>query len=206
MKHFLAVLALIGVLATPSLAQDQPVAPSTLSNPSSVSLPVTVPVAPPAATQNTVTTSGPVSSNTTISVGTLAGQFLAWATLAFGSVLSTLLGTLIYRGLKLVGVKISDAARDRLGDIILNGINFGAKKAEEDLAGKDPVEIKNAAVALAVAYTQAHGADTIKTLGLDPTSGAAVEAIKARIQTAIADPAVPTPAVLDAPVPPNKAV
>lgn len=205
MKHFLAVLALIGVLATPSLAQDQSAAPTTLPNPSTSNLPVVIPPLSPA-TQNTVTTSGPVSSNTTISVGTLAGQFLAWATLAFGSVLSTLLGTLIYRGLKLVGVKISDAARARLGDIILNAINFGAKKAEEDLAGKDPVEIKNAAVALAVAYTQAHGADTIKTLGLDPTSGAAVEAIKARIQTAIADPAVPTPAVLDAPVPPNKAV
>jgi hypothetical protein len=48
-----------------------------------------------------------------------------------------------------------------------------------------------------VAYVQDHGADAIKTLGLDPQSGAAVEAIKARIETAIADPTIPTPKILD---------
>ena len=57
---------------------------------------------------------------------------------------------------------------------------------------------QDAIVAQAVAYTQEHGAETIKALGLDPQSGAAVEAIKAHIETAIADPMVPTPKVLDA--------
>jgi hypothetical protein len=92
---------------------------------------------------------------------------------------------------------MSDAARARLQEIIVNGLNVGAAQATKDLAGRDPITIKNETVAQAVAYAQAHGADAIKQLGLDPKSGAAVEAIKARIETAIADPAVPTPAVLD---------
>lgn len=198
MRKIVLAAILTAMVSVCAMAQDNPAA----SAGAAINTPIPAAVAP-AATQNTITTSGPVSSNTTISAGTLAGQVLAWATLAFGGGLSTLLGTLIYRALKLVGVKITDAARARLGDVILNAMNFGAKKAEEDLAGKDPIEIKNAAVAFAVAYVQAHGAETIKTLGLDPTSGAAVEAIKARIATAVADPSVATPAVLDAPSPPK---
>ena len=152
---------------------------------------------PGAATQNTVTTTGPVNSNTTISVGTLAGEVLTWAAAAFGSVLATVFTAWGVRLFKLAGVQISDAARDRLQQIILNGLNSAAKEEAQNLAGKAPVEIHNDVVAKAVAYTQAHGADAIKTLGLDPKNGAAVEAIKARIETAIADPTVPTPAILD---------
>ena len=44
---------------------------------------------------------------------------------------------------------------------------------------------------------QAHGADELKQLGVDPYDNAAIDLIKARIQTAIADPAQPTPAVMD---------
>ena len=169
--------------------------------PSVVTIPPAAPSGAPPVTQNTVTTSGPVSSETTISVGTLAGQVLTWAATAFGSVLATVFAAWGVRLFKLAGVQISDAARDRLQQIILNGLNAGAKEAQERLADKDPVTIKNATVASAIAYTQAHGADSIKALGLDPTSGAAVEAIKARIETAVADPSVPTPAVLDTPAP-----
>jgi hypothetical protein len=52
-------------------------------------------------------------------------------------------------------------------------------------------------VASTVAYVQDHGADTLKKLGIDPNSNIAVDAIKARIETAINDPAAPTPPVLD---------
>jgi hypothetical protein len=92
---------------------------------------------------------------------------------------------------------MSDAARSRLQDIIVNGLNVGAAQVAQNLAGKDQVQIKNETVAHAIAYAQTHGADAIKQLGLDPQSGAAVEAIKARIETAIADPATPTPSMLD---------
>jgi hypothetical protein len=164
--------------------------------------PTVVPSAPPV-TQNTVTTNGPVSSETTISVGTIAGQVLTWAAAAFGSVAATVFTAWGVRLFKLAGVQMSDAARARLQEIIVNGLNVGAEKATHDLGGKGQVEIKNETVATAVAYAQAHAADAIKQLGLDPNSGAAVEAIKARIETAIADPTVPTPAVLDPPATPK---
>jgi hypothetical protein len=99
--------------------------------------------------------------------------------------------------LKNAGIQGTELLSDKLDRILLNGINSGAAVVTTNMAGKGQIEIKNAVVAEAVAYTQAHGADTIKQLGLDPNSGAAVEAIKARIETAIADPKVPTPAVLD---------
>lgn len=151
-------------------------------------------------TQNTVTSAGgPVTAETTISVGTLAGQVLTWAATAFGSLLATIFAAWGVRLFKLAGQDLSASARARLQEIILNGLNIGAQAAAKNLAGRDPVVVKDAVVAQAIAYTQTHGADTIKALGLDPHNGTAVEAIRARIETAIADPNVPTPEVLGGP-------
>ena len=158
--------------------------------------PAAVPTVAPAVTQNTVTTSGPVKSETTISVGSLAGEVLQWLAAAFGVPIGGLLTAWLYRLFKLAGIQIADGLRSKLQEIIVNGLNAGAKTEAENMQGKGQIEIKNAVVAQAVAYTQAHGSDTIKALGLDPQSGATVEAIKARIETAIADPTVATPAVL----------
>lgn len=185
MKRLFLALAFAVALTTSAIAQNS--------------------AAPEAATQNTITTTAPVSSNTTISVGTLAGEVLTWAATAFGSVLATVFAAWGVRLFKLAGVQMTDAMRDRLQQIILNGLNAAAKDEAANLAGKDQVAVKNSVVAGAVAYTQAHGAETIKALGLDPKSGDAVEAIKARIETAIADPNTPTPAVLDPPVVPKAA-
>ena len=132
-------------------------------------------------------------------MGTLAGQVLTWAATAFGSLLATIFAAWGVRLFKLAGVQISDAMRARLQEIILNGLNAGAKAEAQNLAGKDPIVVKDAIVAHAVAYTQDHGANVIKALGLDPKNGTAVEAIKARIETAIADPTVATPAALGGP-------
>lgn len=152
-------------------------------------------------TQNTVTTTGPVSSETTISVGTVASQALEWVATTFIGVIGTALTALILKMFKKAGIQISDAARARLQELVVNGLNASAKAAETEMQGKGQVEIRNATVAKTVAYVQAHGADTIKQLGLEPTEQKAVEAIKARIEVAVADPAVPTPAVMDAPEP-----
>jgi hypothetical protein len=197
MKRLLAAFALIAALAIPAFAEDQPV--TTPPNQVATTLPVAV--APPStpATQNTVTTSGPVSSDTTISVGSIAGQFLAWIMVGFSGPIGGLIVWIFVRVLKNLGITATDAMRARLTEFVVNGLNVSAAAAEKKFAGKDQVEIKNTVVANTIAYVQAHGADTIKALGLDPQSGAAVEAIKARIETAIADPTVPTPAVLDAP-------
>lgn len=151
----------------------------------------------PAATQNTITTTGPVSSDTTISVGTVAGEALQWVVAVFGTVLGTAGTALVIRLFKKAGFAISDAARARLQEMVINGINIGAKEAEANLAGRGKITIKNEAVANAVLYVQTHGADTLKQLGVDPNSNAAIDAIKARIETAIADPLTPTPKSLD---------
>ena len=194
---FLAIAPLAVFAQTPPL--------TTTTQPSTVPVRAFVPgpnstlVSAPPVTQNTVSTTGPVQSTTTISVGTLAGQVLTWAVTAFGSLLATIFAAWGVRLFKIAGVQITDAARTRLQEIILNGLNEGAKTEAANLDGKDQVTIKDAVVARAVTYAQVHGADSIKQLGLDPTSGIAVEAIKARIETAINDPSVATPTVLDAP-------
>lgn len=182
------------VKVAPPAVDPVPVAPVVVAPAAPV--PATPPVAAPAPASPVTVSSGP-GGETTISIGTIAGQALNWAVLAFGSILSTIFAAWGVRLFKLAGVQMSDAARARLQDIIVNGLNVGAAQATKDLAGKGQVQIKNEAVAAAIAYAQAHGADAIKQLGLDPQSGATVEAIRARIETAIADPAAPTPAVLD---------
>jgi hypothetical protein len=191
MRIFLIAATALFVWFSPAVAQTK-----TVPVPSSE---VVTQVAPSPATQNTITTTAPVSSETTISVGTLAGQVLTWLAAAFGSILATVFTAWGVRLFKTAGVQLGDAARARLQEIIVNGLNIGAATAAQNLAGKGQVQVKNEIVAQAVAYTQTHGAEAMKTLGLDPNSGAAVQAIKARIETAIADPTVPTPAVLDPP-------
>lgn len=177
----------------------------------SPSLPATLPAIAPAVapaapisspgSQTTISTTAPINASTTIDVGTYAGQALMWVASVFGTTIGAALTTLFYQMLKNAGIQGNELLRGKLQDIIVNGINAGAKAANERLAGRGQVEIKNEVVAKAVEYAQTHGADTLKKLGLDPTSPQAVEAIKARIETAINDPATPTPAVLSPPKP-----
>lgn len=152
---------------------------------------------PVAATQNTITTTGPVTSDTVISLGTLAGQVLTWVMAVFGTAVGSLLTAWLYRLFTKAGVDITDAMRDRLHQMVVNGLNIGAATATADLAGKGQVAIKNQAIATAVRYVQEHGAEELKALGVDPMSNIAVDAIKARIQTAITDANSPTPKILD---------
>lgn len=193
-----AALAMLCALSTAAAASQEQSAACRISGcyrPGIILAQATLP-APPV-TQNTATTTGPVSSDTTISVGTLAGQALQWVVTVFGALLGTAGTALVVRLFNKAGIAISDAARTRLQEMVVNGINIGAKTAQDNLAGRGTIAIKNAAVASAVTYVQTHGADTLKQLGIDPNSNAAVDAIKARIETAIADPMTPTPPVLD---------
>lgn len=162
-------------------------------------------VIPPATTQNTITTTAPVSSETTISVGTLAGQVLTWLASAFGLTLTTM-GTLVLkRWFSTLGLQMTQQMSDQLDKTLLNGLNIAAAAAAQALDGKSKVEVKNEVVAGAVAYAQDHRAETIQALGLDPKSGKAVEALNARIATLISDPTSPTPAVLNDAKPPQPA-
>lgn len=132
-----------------------------------------------------------------IDTGTIAGQAVAWMIATFGTTIGAALTALIIRYLKNAGIVGADLLRDKLQRIIVNGLNAGGKMAEDQMVGHGKIEVQNAIVAHAVDYVQAHGADTMKALGMDPTSPEAIESIKARIATAVADPNVPTPPVMD---------
>jgi len=167
--------------------------------PGSAASPAVTTVGPPPTTQNTVTTTGPVTSSTTIEAGTMAGQAVLWVVAVFGTAIGGVATKLIYTLAQSAGLKLSEGLRDKIQDTIVNGLNVGAAEVAKDAAGKGQIQIKNEIVAKAVTYAQTHGADTLKALGEDPASQKAIDAIKARIETAIADPSQPTPAVLDKP-------
>jgi hypothetical protein len=154
---------------------------------------------PAAATQNTITTTAPVTSSTSISVGTIAGEVLTWAATAFGSV-GAMVGTaFLIRLFKKAGLEGADLMSDQINKTLLNGLNDAAARITTATAGKGVVDIKNQIIESAIEYAQAHRAETIHALGLDPTSGKAVQALRARIATLVADPSVPTPPVLGGP-------
>lgn len=182
MRFVFRALIVLAFFSAPAFAQTQ------------------APASPPAAAQNTVTTTGPVTSTTTIETGTLAGQALLWVYSTFGVVVGSALTRLILKLATKFGIQGAQIASDRLDDLVVRALHFGADYAAAYMKGKGEIEVKNAIVAKAVEYSQEHGASLIQALGDDPQSAKAIEGIKARIETAIADPTVPTPAVL-APTP-----
>ena len=127
------------------------------------------------------------------SIGTWAGEVLKWAATAFLGALATGLAAVAIQFLKWLGLKNAELLRDRLQQIIVNGLNDSAAKLETRLEGRGKVEVKSQIGMATLNYVRAHGADTIKALGLDPNGGKLVEAVKARIETALNDPATPTP-------------
>jgi len=132
----------------------------------------------------------------TVSGGTAASNVIQWVYAAFGVSIGLALTLLVVKLLKLAGIKVSDAQKEQLNKLVVNGLNLAVAQASKSLEGKAPIEVKNAVAAKTVEYVQAHGADLIKSMGLDPKSGEAVQAINARIETALVDPTIPThPAV-----------
>lgn len=155
----------------------------------------TVPV-PTQAPQTQITTTAPVTSDTTISIGTLAGQVLQWVAAAFSLPIGALIVGWLLKLMQLTGVQVTAQMKDQLQGIVVNALHSAAANNAKRLEGKSEVVVKDTIVAEAIKYTQQHGAATIKALGLDPKSGEAVEAIKARIEKAIVDPTTPTPVVI----------
>lgn len=200
MKKIIILLAAALLLVAPVHAQQK------FGDP--VPLP-TQPVAkgvPTNAPSTQITTTAPVTSDTKISIGSLAAEILQWIAAAFAVPIGALISAWLWKLLQASGVQVNAGMRAQLQSVIVNGLNAAAAANAERLKGRGQVEIKSAIVADAVAYTQAHAAETIKALGLDPKSGEAVEAIKARIETAITDPSQPTPtAVAPAGAPPKVA-
>src|ERR1700761_6091614 len=131
-----------------------------------------------------------LAQETTVHGGSLLASVVEWGATAFGTAIAALVTAVTYRGLSLLGVQVTDAQKSQLQAVVVNGINSAAAKAETQLRGDGSldVNVKSQIVSDAVKYTQDHAADLIKSLGLDPNSGQAVEAIRARVATALADP------------------
>lgn len=135
-----------------------------------------------------------------IDSGSYAGQAVMWVFTTFGVVVGGALTRLLLLMAKKAGVQGAEVFSAQLNALVVRALHAGAVYAAENLRGKGQIEVKNAIVAQAVKYTQEHGATLIKALGDDPNSQKAIEGIKARIATVVADPAEPTPKELDSSV------
>jgi len=155
-----------------------------------------VPALADIATQNTVQTSGPVTSDTTISVGTLAGQVLTWLAAAFSVPIGALLTGWLVRLFKSAGLAVSKQMSDELNRVLVNGLNDAAINGAKLSSGKANLTVRDPIVASAIQYAIDRKPDALKALGLDPEDGETVKVLRARIATLAQDPAVPTPAAV----------
>jgi hypothetical protein len=128
----------------------------------------------------------------TFSAGTLVASFVNWLYVAFGGLATTMLTLWIVKVMNKLGIETTNQQRELLQTTIANGLNDAAAKAKTSADGKFTVQVQNQIVADAIKYAQDNAGQTITALGLDPKSGQAVAAIKARIETAIVDPTTPT--------------
>lgn len=185
--HILAIAAALA-FTVPALAQTE----INVNRAAKSGQELTVAQATPQTT--TVRTDAPVTTTTTVDGGGIAAAILEWIKVAFGTIISGALALGVSKLLKWMGVQVTDQLRAQLQVVIVNGINIAVTRLEDKLRQNKnlDVDVKNEVVADAVKYVQDHAADTIKSLGLDPQSGAAVEAIRARIETALVDPQAPT--------------
>ena len=90
----------------------------------------------PPTTQNTVTTTGPVSSSTTIEVGTIAGQALMWVLATFGTIMGTALTSYFVRGLQKLGLETKMINVGRLQGIVVDALNKSAADIAAAGAGR----------------------------------------------------------------------
>ena len=152
----------------------------------------------------TVTPAPDSRTKLTVDAGGIATSVLEWFYLAFAGSVSAAIVAGVLRFLTWIGIKTTMAQKAELQAIVVNGINTGYNKAKTELNNLSPVQVKDASLAYALAYTQEHGAALIQAMGLKPGESEAISAINARIQTALNDPATPTPPAIS-PQPPKVA-
>jgi hypothetical protein len=132
----------------------------------------------------------------------------AQTVLSWGSVFSTLfLGVvsflapiiayfiilLLNKILKYVGFQLDNARRDRLQEIVVNGINLAAIRIGSDIKGRMPAQLNSEFQKEVFSYVLSHGDEVMAELGFSKTDPKLVDAIQARIEKALNDPNVATP-------------
>jgi hypothetical protein len=129
----------------------------------------------------------PGSAKESVAFGDYAGAIIEWMVPIILPLIALMAGDLYMLLRTKLGLSTTDAQRDKFGEIVANGVALGAHDAQTNLAGKMTYDVKNQVMATAVAYAKTHGADTLKVLGVDPTSAEAEEAIRARVAKFLAD-------------------
>ena len=187
MLRYLLAPAILLALAFPALAEAPPAA---LSGPvaigqaqlqkgdfGSVGLVASGPILQAAP----VVVAPPVEPATSVSLGSWIADLLGSLVAVFGSVIATFLTKWVMAVAKTAGVNATQAMSDRLNDIIARGLHDGALRLGQDITGRLNVQVKSQIVAQAVAYAQAHGADTVKNLvGVDIHDPMVIQALQAR--------------------------
>ena len=191
-SRFVAAVVLVAALAIPAQAEKiSPDAWRYLAQAAPIAQ-----TAPNIAPGTTVSTTGPVTSSTQIDVGSIASSAFAWAATAALGVVVPFIVKLLLAVAARFGQATTDALRARFTEFVTNGANLLVAAGAERLRGLSPIEVKGAILADLVRYVQAHGAETVKKLGVDPQSPKLVEAVQAQLETAITNPAVPTATAL----------
>jgi hypothetical protein len=146
-------------------------------------------------TTNTDTPTEPSKVTTIVQGGTWAAAVLDWFKVAMVPVVGTMLVAAFLKLMAYAGIQTTVHQSSQLQNIAINGLNNAMDRAEVSVRTNPNLsfEVKNQIVADAIAYTQDHAKETITAMGMDPQSGKAVEAIRAKILTVINDPTKPTP-------------
>jgi hypothetical protein len=180
-----------------ALAQLAPTSPPFHVAPSPQPAQTAAPTSPPVpvATSNssgtTVETTGNVKSNTQISVGSFMGDILDAVLALFTGVLGTAITALVVKLLAGVGANITANRQAQLQALVERGLVLAASQAKKTLDGKIVFDAKDDVLANTLRYVETHGVDLIKSLGEQPGSPKTTQAVMARAESALADPAVP---------------
>lgn len=134
-----------------------------------------------------------VNSSDNFNFGNVLASIWNWFWIAFGGIITAALSALLIKWMNKLGVETTAQQNTALDLMIKNALNDAAAKAGVAAQNANlSVEVKNQIVQNAIQYVQAHGPDAIKALGLDPQSGTAVAAIKAKMESVLLDPSKPT--------------
>lgn len=147
----------------------------------------TIVVQQPAATFDAPATVTVQQPKETVAFGDYAGSLLNWLAVVLLPVFAPIALDWYVKLRARLGLQTTDAQRAKFQQTVENGVALGAHDAQVSLSGKLNFDVKNKIMADAVAYAKAHGADTLKALGVDPTSPEAEEAIRARAAKMFAD-------------------
>jgi hypothetical protein len=139
------------------------------------------------------------ADSNSISLGSWGAAVLSWVIAITAPAIGAALVALIYKAFELVGIHLDNKRREKLQDIIVNGINLASLKVGPHLQGKYDVNVRNQIVFDVLTYVKDHGREVLASLGVEGDDAKLAEIITARVTRAINDPLSPTPPELTPP-------